>query len=196
VADLAAWKKDVRGRILAARATLDAETLATRATALCSRIDDFARQQDAKTVTVYASVGSEPGTREALRRLHDRGTRVLLPVLLPDLDLDWADYSPGDWRASRMSLVEPTSANLGVEAIGAADVVFCPGVAGDLEGRRLGRGGHCYDRALARARPDALRVLVAYDENVLDEVPADENDEFVDYLLTPTRLLRTRHSRD
>lgn len=37
-------------------------------------------------------MGREPGTRALLEALRGRGVRVLLPVLLADNDLDWADY--------------------------------------------------------------------------------------------------------
>ena len=45
---------------------------------------------DAATVAAYVSVGSEPGTGLLLDALVAAGKRVLVPVVLPDLDLDWA----------------------------------------------------------------------------------------------------------
>ena len=51
---------------------------------------------DARTVAAYVSVGKEPGTRALLDALRSAGKRVLLPLLLPDNDLDWAAYEgPG-----------------------------------------------------------------------------------------------------
>jgi 5-formyltetrahydrofolate cyclo-ligase len=72
-----------------------------------------------------------------------------------------------------------------------ADIVFCPGLAGTPDGRRLGQGGGCYDKALPRARADAARLLVLYDEDVYAELPADDRDQRVDAVLTPTRTLHT-----
>jgi 5-formyltetrahydrofolate cyclo-ligase len=184
-------KKDLRKAVLAARKQLDPETLEVRAQQFAEQLESFAVAHGAHTVTLYASVGDEPGTRPALDRLHARGIRILLPVLLPDLDLDWADYTPDGWEERRMGLVEPTSPPLGVDAIREADIIFCPGVAGNIHGHRLGRGGHCYDRALSRARPTSIRCLVVYDENVVDDVPVDDHDEPINVIITPTRVIQT-----
>jgi 5-formyltetrahydrofolate cyclo-ligase len=187
-------KRQIRTAVLSARAELEEATTLQRAKQFADQIDGFARQHEARTVAAYASVGNEPGTREAIARLHARGVRVLLPVVLPDLDLDWADFAPDAWQDSRLGLVEPMGARLGLDAISEADVIFCPGVAGSPDGRRLGRGGGCYDQALTRSRPDATRCLIVYDENVLDDIPVDEHDQPVDAIITPTRVIATNRA--
>ena len=48
--------------------------------------------QMAGTVAAYVSVGSEPDTRGLVYALWKRGAYVLLPLLRPDADLDWASY--------------------------------------------------------------------------------------------------------
>lgn len=179
-------KRSVRAPILAARDQLDAETVAQRADQLAEHLVRLAVEQHARTVTAYASLGSEPGTRPALDQLHAAGIRILLPVLLPDLDLDWADYTPGAWRVGRYNLDEPVGPPLGTSAISEADLIFCPGTAGTLAGQRLGRGGGCYDRTLARARVDVPRCLVLYDEDVLETLPTEPHDQGVDVIVTPS----------
>src|SRR4051795_13268022 len=47
----------------------------------------------AATVAAYVAVGAEPGTAPLLHALLAAGKRVVLPVLLPDGDLDWAAYA-------------------------------------------------------------------------------------------------------
>jgi 5-formyltetrahydrofolate cyclo-ligase len=182
-------KKSIRAAGRTSRALLDQATLVRRSIEYGRLVDAFARARHARTVTLYASVGGEPGTRIALETLHSRGVRVLLPIVLPDLDLDWAVYDPNSWKDGPMGLVEPASAPLGVDAIREADIVFCPGVAGGLDGSRLGRGGGCYDRALARTRDDTVRALVVYEDEVLDSVPTDPHDQRVDWIITPTRVI-------
>jgi 5-formyltetrahydrofolate cyclo-ligase len=134
----------------------------------------------------------EPDTGPLLDALCAGGTTVLLPVLLPDLDLDWAAYSPKDsaLQRGRFGLREPTMPALGVSAVAGADVVVCPGIAVDLAGHRLGRGGGSYDRALRRLSPGTPRVVLVYDDEVLDAVPVTDHDEPVHIALTPTRTLR------
>jgi len=88
------------------------------------------------------------------------------------------------------TLREPVGPHLGVDAIGTADVVLCPGIAADQAGTRLGRGGGSYDRALARTRADALRVVLLYEGELVDRLPADPHDQPVHLAVTPTRAVR------
>ncbi|WP_237289364.1 5-formyltetrahydrofolate cyclo-ligase [Streptomyces gilvosporeus] len=146
------------------------------------------------TVAAYVSIGQEPSTRPLLDELRAAGVRVLLPVLLPDNDLDWAPYE-GAERLVRAGwgLLEPAGERLGLDAVTGADVVLLPGLAVDRRGLRLGRGGGSYDRVLARleraAAPAALVVLL-YDTEVLDEVPVEEHDRPVDAAVTPSGVHR------
>lgn len=138
------------------------------------------------TVAAYASVGSEPPTYPLLAALQTAGKRVLLPVLRHDGELDWAAYD-GRLVTGPRGLREPAGEPLGVAAVAAAGVLFVPGLAADRAGWRLGRGGGCYDRALARAYAPAYLLL--YDDELLGTVPHEPHDRRVDGVITPRRVL-------
>jgi 5-formyltetrahydrofolate cyclo-ligase len=141
----------------------------------------------ARTVTAYVGVADEPDTLPLVAVLHARGVRVLLPVVLPDLDLEWAEYTGSDDLArTRHGLLEPTGPRLGRAAVADADVVLVPAFAVDAEGRRVGQGGGCYDRALARV-PAATPVLAVVfpDELVAGPLPEEPHDRRVDGVLIP-----------
>ena len=108
---------------------------------------------------------------------------VLLPVLLPDGDLDWATHD-GTVRRSPRGLWEPTGRPLGTSAISQADLIIVPAVAVSRTGARLGRGGGSYDRALARA-PSAFVIALLHDGELLDEVPTEPHDRPVNAVITP-----------
>jgi 5-formyltetrahydrofolate cyclo-ligase len=188
---IAARKLEIRGRVLAARALLHPDRTAAAAEAVAAHVGALASDLAARTVCAYVSVTGEPGTGPLIALLHDAGVRVLLPLLRDDLDLDWAEYRPGEWRPARFGLVEPTASPLGTTAVQLADLIVCPGVGGTPQGARLGRGGGSYDRALARALPQSLRCLVLYDGEVLDDVPTEPHDQLVDVIVTPDRVLQT-----
>jgi 5-formyltetrahydrofolate cyclo-ligase len=136
--------------------------------------------QMAGTVAAYISVGTEPETRGLVYALWKRGTYVLLPLLLGDNDLDWASYEgPDSLSAAARGLLEPTEAPRGAGAVTSADLVIVPALAVDRGGRRLGRGGGSYDRALARVGAAVPTVALIYDEELLDEVPAGPHDQRV-----------------
>jgi 5-formyltetrahydrofolate cyclo-ligase len=67
------------------------------------------------------------------------------------------------------------------------DFTLVPGVAFDLQGRRLGRGKGFYDQMLAAVRGTTCGV--AFDEQIVGEVPVEPHDTRVNCILTPTRWI-------
>lgn len=150
----------------------------------------------AATVAAYVSVGTEPGTGPLLDRLLAMGRRVVVPVLLPDYDLDWAVYDgPRSVVRARAGLLEPTGPRLGVEAVATADVVLTPGLAVDRTGLRMGRGGGCYDRVLGRVPVGTFTCTLLYAGELLDEVPAAPHDRRVTAVATPDGVTRLGRGR-
>lgn len=145
----------------------------------------------AATVACYVSLGTEPGTTALLDRLADAGKRVILPVLLPDNDLDWAAYHGETSLApAGRGLLEPVGTPLGVEAVATADVVLVPGLAVSRQGLRLGRGGGSYDRALGRVPVGTFTCVLLYADEVLPDVPTEPHDRPVTAAATPNGLTR------
>jgi len=137
-----------------------------------------------RTLTGFVGTGGEVPTLPLLDALVVEGRRVLLPVTLEDMTLDWADYTgPGDLAPARLGLLEPTGPRLGPAAIADAEAILVPALAVDRAGRRLGQGGGCYDRALPHATGRVIAVVA--DDEVLDAVPTEPHDLPVDAVLTP-----------
>ncbi|MGW3724196.1 5-formyltetrahydrofolate cyclo-ligase [Streptomyces sp. NPDC000851] len=191
-------KQTLRREILAVRGRLPADDVQAVSAALAQRALDLPELAQAGTVAAYVSVGSEPGTLALLDALHSRGVRVLLPVLLPDNDLDWGAYAGQGSLArvqhgGKMALLEPVGERLGPDAVTAADVVLLPGLAVDARGMRLGRGGGSYDRVLARLEDAGVRpalVVLLYDSEVVERVPAQAHDRPVHAVVTPSGVRR------
>ena len=145
----------------------------------------------AASVAAYVSIGNEPGTGPLLDGLVAAGKRVILPVVLPDNDLDWAVYAgEGALTRARLGLLEPTGPTLGLDAIGTPDAVLVPGVAVARDGLRLGRGGGSYDRALGRVPVGTFTCVLLYDGEVGLDVPREPHDRPVTAAATPTRIVR------
>ncbi|QCC78786.1 5-formyltetrahydrofolate cyclo-ligase [Nocardioides daphniae] len=179
-----AAKKALRRDVLTARAALDADALALTAERLRDHVLALPQVVAGACVAAYVSGGSEPGTRPLLDALRERGVRVLLPVLLPDDDLDWAEYAgPEALTEGLRRTLQPATPALGVDAVADADVVLVPGVAVSATGHRMGRGGGSYDRALARVDGAFVAVLLHPGE-VGRRVPVELHDQVVDAAIT------------
>ena len=171
-------KQQVRARIRQAR---DARPVADRS-AFALRLAEWTPPEGTRRVSCFIGVGSEPDTGPLIARLAGRGIEVLLPITLDDFSLDWALHDGDDHLVdARFGLREPDGPRLGASAIGTADVVLIPALAVDADGRRLGQGAGCYDRALPHVRAETPILAVVYDDERLDHpLPEEPHDRRVD----------------
>jgi 5-formyltetrahydrofolate cyclo-ligase len=169
-------KAALRAELLAARRTRSEQDLARARAAVCKQV--FAHLAAVERVAAYEPMRTEPGSTELLAGLHARQITVLVPLTLPDRDLDWTQWSP-----------DGPGAPLGVDAIGSVDLVLAPALAVARDGTRLGRGGGSYDRALARCAAGTMLAAVVFDDEVLDEIPHDEWDVPVHAAVAPSGWL-------
>lgn len=199
-----AAKAELRARRRGARARrlggLSPAEIAAESRRLVAHLLAGLNERGVWSVAAYTPIGTEPGVvpgppllsgapRVGLPdALREAGIGVLLPLMRSDRDLDWAGYE------NRESLVrgprdlwepDPRTA-LGVDAVRSVDLVVVPALAVGRDGSRLGRGAGCYDRALARTAPRTPLVALVYDDELLDEVPAEAHDRRVTDVVTPT----------
>ena len=179
-------KAQLRASRQAARRELPQTQQAAAGRALSDAVLAYPPTQMAGTVAAYVSVGSEPSTRALIFTLWKRGSYVLLPLLEPGGDLDWASYEgPDSLVTGPHGLLQPGEPPRGRTAIASADLVIVPALAVDRRGNRLGRGGGSYDRALARVGPAVPTIALLYDDELLDEVPAAPHDRPVRAVARP-----------
>lgn len=191
-ASVAAAKTALRDQLTTRRRRLGPMELRETAVGLRDQALSLPEVRHAACVAAYVSVAHEPGTGLLIDALADRGVRVLLPVVLPGLDLDWAAYAgPASLASARRGLLEPTGARLGREAIAQADVVLVPATAVDRDGYRLGQGGGCYDRVLPRVPVGTPVIALLHDGEVVDRVPRADHDRRVGAALMPGGVLRS-----
>ena len=65
------------------------------------------------------------------------------------------------------------------------DVVLVPLLISDIRGNRIGYGGGYYDRFLSKLDEDTKFVGINFFEPVEEEIPKEDFDVLLDYLITP-----------
>ena len=184
-------KSALRDQLLTARGRRSLLEIGESARSIAAHLLALPEVRRAATVAAYVSMGTEPGTGALLDALADAAKRVILPVLLPDGDLDWARYrGSAELVPAGRGLLEPVGPRLGVEAVAGADVVLVPGLAVAVDGTRMGRGGGSYDRALARVPAGTFTCVLLYDEELVAGVPHEPHDLAVRAAATPSGITR------
>ena len=182
-------KLALRNRVITARKELPEAVRRAAAVSVQATTLAWVRREQPTRCAAYVPVGSEPGGPGLVDALAGAHLPVLLPVLLPDGDLDWAEYD-GTLRRSPRGLLEPAGPRLGPDAVAGVDLIVVPALAVSRSGVRLGRGGGSYDRALARAGR-AFTMALLHDGELVDDVPAEPHDRAVDAVVTPSGGLTT-----
>ncbi len=136
----------------------------------------------AGTVALYASRAGEPGTHEAITRLHGAGRRVLLPA--PGRSPTWALFRGwGTMRPGWGGIPIPGPPTEALD-LGEADVVVIACLAVAADGTRLGTGGGWYDRALPLRGPGVPVWALARSGELLGSLPSEPHDVPVDQVVT------------
>jgi 5-formyltetrahydrofolate cyclo-ligase len=187
--EILALKAVLRKRMYARLKEMPAKQRATASAQARRLLEKQTRWQEAQSVLFFAPLSDEldiwPLFAEALAA---RKT-VALPRFDPEhdrylacevRDLD-ADLAPG-----RFGIREPSNGCPQI-ALTRLDFVLVPGVAFDLHGRRLGRGKGYYDRLLPSVR--GVTCGVAFDEQIVGDLPIAPHDARVNCILTPTRWI-------
>lgn len=179
-------KDGLRRQLIAARKLISDSTRNEGARLIRDHVLEMAEVATAGTVAAYYSTGTEPDTHGLIFALWKRGSYVVLPVLLPDGDLDWASYEgPDSLAPGPHGLLQPVEPVRGAGTVARADIVLVPALAVDVFGHRLGRGGGSYDRALARVGAQVPKIALLYDSELLPSVPVVAHDQLVSAVARP-----------
>jgi len=144
----------------------------------------------AKAVALYSPIENEVDTAAILADALERKKQVLYPRIGDeDRPCFFEISSPRELCPGRFGILEPAGAKYASLALLENLIIFVPGVAFDLRGHRLGRGGGWYDRLLKSLKSQALFVGLAYEFQLVERVATAKWDQDVHYVLTEERVI-------
>jgi 5-formyltetrahydrofolate cyclo-ligase len=174
------------------------EACRARSAAIVARLEALAPIAAARRVALFWPIEEkhEVDLRPLDAALRARGARVAYPAVDPDTRLmsfcfvDGADAAQAaqSMRERGLGFAEPPEA-APAAAPGELDVIVVPALAFDPRGHRIGYGAGFYDRALPGHAPPAVTVGVAYDYQLVAEVPDHPHDVPLAWLVTDARAL-------
>ena len=141
-----------------------------------------------RTFFVYKSFSSEAPTDKLIELLFVCGHTVLAPRVEGDgLIAVKIERGSVEYTRSAFGILEP----IGEAYQGEIDVAIVPFLAVDTKGNRLGYGGGYYDRFL-KDNAAIKRIAYGFDFQVLKEVPQENGDEKMEWIVTDERVLQVR----
>ncbi|MEZ4221330.1 MAG: 5-formyltetrahydrofolate cyclo-ligase [Polyangiaceae bacterium] len=189
-------KKQLRARFRRLRETTPsaAAGAAQRSAAICDRVIELPAWQTAQAIALFSPMPDkgEVDVSPLDQRARSQGKRVAYPFMRPSADgyttgFAWVDALSALEERGR-GFAEPPPDAVVVQP-GELDAILVPALAVAPSGHRLGFGIGWYDATLSEFRDSATLVLVAFDFQLLVELPIEEHDVPCHVVVTDERLI-------
>lgn len=186
-AEVMAWRKAERARLIAARLATPADDRAAWSARIAEELDQAIGAVEGLVISVYWPFRGEPDLRPWMNAVALRGGRCALPVVVEK----GAPLAFRIWREGEA--LERGVWNIPIPAGGDAvepDVAIAPVVGFDRAGYRLGYGGGFFDRTLAARTPRPRVFGVGYMLQAIDTIHPLSHDIAMDAIVTETGVQR------
>ena len=140
---------------------------------------------NAKNIFIYVSYKSEVNTHKIIENALLSGKRISVPKVISKKAgmKSFEIKSFSDLQSGKFGILEPHEET--VETLSDTfDLIIVPGLAFDKQGGRLGYGGGYYDRFLCNLKSNALLLALAYDFQLINEVPMEKFDIRINGIIT------------
>jgi 5-formyltetrahydrofolate cyclo-ligase len=186
---IAGLKQTLRQQMRTRLAGLAEEARALASLEICRLAASLSAFREAQALAVFAPLPAEPDIHPLIEEAWARGKRVAFPLLTREGDvprLDWLVAESWDALvvAGPLGVREPDPAVCPRLSPLELDSIFVPGLAFDLRGHRLGRGGGYYDAALAQLDIGTPRLGIMFACQQIEDVPRDAHDQILEGVVT------------
>ncbi len=183
-------KRALRQVMLKTRNSLSREVLDKMSEMIQARVLNMNEFVSAKIVAAYHPIGSEVSTIKILSSILQLNKHLALPRV-EDETIIFAEVKDleKDLEVGQYNIMKPKNHCLKMNKM---DLVLVPGIAWDEHGYRLGYGKGYYDKYLANLQ--TVSVGLAYDFQVLEDIPHEQNDFRVNLIVTEKRVIKAYNS--
>lgn len=178
-------KKDIRKVVKSKRAALTAAEREKLNNAVYEKAINSEEYKKANTIFAFVSYDTEVDTHSIIKKAIEDGKTVCVPKTISieegmlAIKLDSFD----DMAEGNYGILEPKFMTPKIDE-NLIDLAFIPGLAFDKRGGRVGYGGGFYDRFMNNMRKEAKKIGLAYSFQMLEEVPMEAHDLFIDGIIT------------
>lgn len=186
-------KREVRKYILGMRNNLEDSEVAEKSSKITNNLISMEEFKKSKTVFVYMDFKKEVKTDQIIKILLDENKRVAVPwtdtVNTEIIPMEITDLE-NDLTISSFGYLEPNKENAIEVKVEEIDLIIVPGVAFDKNLNRIGFGKGYYDKVLIRKRKDTSAIAIAYEFQVLNEIPHEAHDVKMNFIITESNIYR------
>lgn len=189
---IATLKKEIRREVLRKRDGLSLLVRRGLSDRICDNLFNLKEFQRAKVVHFFLTTKSEVMTEEAIRKAMSMGKEIVVPVTDKKqrrICLSKIENYDQELMMMPHGIPEPRPEFNRCIPLSDVELMVLPGVAFDIQGHRLGYGAGYYDRLLGNAERRPFLVGLAFEMQIVDEIPIGNHDVRMDKIITENRVI-------
>jgi len=186
-------KHSLRKQLLNKRKLLSDRAIFEKSNKIAEKLIKFDKYQQSEKIMLYIATKSEVQTHRMIKSAQKDNKKIYIPLiiqeqhdLMPSLVTDFEK----EIALGNLGIYQPKEEFLRLFPPSIIDLVIVPGVAFTQQGHRLGRGGGYYDRFLKKLSRGAYSVGLAFEMQIIEEIPLEETDMPVDCIITEKRIIQ------
>ncbi|MEF8848329.1 MAG: 5-formyltetrahydrofolate cyclo-ligase, partial [Candidatus Thermoplasmatota archaeon] len=184
-------KKKIRRDIYEKRKQLSRKEILKKSKNIKYKLFNLTKFAKSETILFYVSYDNEVFTHNIIKEAISSGKKTVVPIvdkerhrLMLSVLESWNDLQPGSY-----GVLEPKKNCLQKISPKEINLIIVPGVGFDKKGNRLGHGEGYYDRLLSKTY-DTLSIGLAFETQIIENIPIDTHDEPVDIIITEKRVIK------
>ncbi|GAB6095786.1 5-formyltetrahydrofolate cyclo-ligase [Desulfatiferula olefinivorans] len=190
--DVKEKKREMINDIVQTIESLSDEDRQKKQAAVEERLFDFANFMEAKIALLYLRRHCEVDTVSIIKRSLKKGKKIVLPLIDRENNrttLFKIENLKEDLKAGANGMPEPDPDRCKAVPPEQIDIAIVPGLAFDEKGGRIGIVDNFYDKFIARLPMTTRKVAIAFEEQVINQVPADSRSKYIDIIVTDKRTI-------
>jgi 5-formyltetrahydrofolate cyclo-ligase len=185
-------KVEIRNNISKVFSKLSANNISEKTQGIEKRLFEFANFVEAKTSLLYINSACEVVTGSIVKKCFDNNKIVVLPafnVQKNEMILMKVDNFKSDMKYGEKGIPEPDADKCKIIPLEFIEIAIIPGIAFDEKGGRIGSGDGSYDRLIPKLPVTTRKVALAYESQIVQQIPMESHDKYVDIIITEDRII-------
>jgi 5-formyltetrahydrofolate cyclo-ligase len=184
-------KKNLRENILRKRDRIEPKDKRKKEASIRKRLYASTDFRKAKSILFYASFRSEAATIQCIAHALKLKKMIMLPLVdrkKKTLRI-FQIKNVSDLKSGFMGIPEPEAQKINERRLNDLDIAIIPGAGFDLKGNRLGYGAGYYDKLLSKSKKNIIKIALAFEEQIVPEIPSEKHDIKMDMIITEKRTI-------
>jgi len=184
-------KSDIRKDILFKRNSLSEFEIINNSKIISIKVIATKEYQTSKCIGAYYPIGSEVKTYDIIKHSIDNKKEGGLPRVIDSTKIEFFkiiedSFEKIKFTKGKYGIFENSMSSTSIDQM---DLIIIPGIAFDLQGNRIGYGKGYYDRLLSSRKAKYI-IGLAYEAQVINEIPNNDHDIPVNIIITEKRTIR------